>query len=76
MQGNDKVDVKITHPEGVNMRYSENISAFLMARDDKSRQFYLGHWLSSLDNEQLGQLSFLFHQYLEGVDERYLDGLF
>lgn len=73
---NENVQVTITHPDGVKMRYSESISAFLMSRKDKSRHFYLGHWLSSLGDDDLGQLIQLSQLYLDGVEERYLDDIF
>ena len=48
--------VSITHPDGVPMRFSENLATFLTHRPDKTTPFLLGEWLASLDDETLNHL--------------------
>lgn len=43
--------VKISHPDGIEMPFSENIAAYLMERKNKSEQFYFSDWVGSLSNE-------------------------
>jgi len=51
-------DVKVTmkHPDGRPMFFTESLIQFLTNLRDKRRPFYLGHWLESLQDGDLGRL--------------------
>lgn len=67
--------VKITHPNGVPMKYSENLIGFLTNRTNKSIPFYFGDWLMTIGNDDLGQLIFMARLWMEGAEEIYLDDI-
>jgi len=67
--------VKINHPDGVSMRYSKSLIEYLANRENKSAAFYLGHWLALLEDSELEQLRVLANQFMDGVEETYLDDI-
>lgn len=67
--------VKISHPDGAPMKYSENLIGYLSNRTNKSKQFYFGDWLMTLGNDELGQLGNMAKLWMEGADEIYLDDI-
>ena len=71
-----EVTAKITHPNGVDMKFSESLTEFLISREDKSVQFLIGHWIESLPNDQLGRLMQFVDEYFHGGDAPYLDDIF
>jgi hypothetical protein len=55
---NKQGDVKVTmkHPDGQSLLFTASIIQFLTNRKDKRRPFYLGHWLDTLDDGEVGRL--------------------
>ena len=53
------VSVKIHHPDGVPMRFSESLIAFITGPHPRAYPFVLGDWLQSLDDATLSQLQAL-----------------
>lgn len=62
--------VRIEHPDGVSMRFSEHLTQFLINRQNKHERFYLGHWLRSLDADALDQMIALAEMALNGATEK------
>lgn len=62
--------VRIEHPDGVPMRFSEHLTQFLINRQNKHERFYLGHWLRSLDADALDQMIALAEIALNGASEK------
>lgn len=61
--------VRVTHPSGHPMPFSENLLAFLHVRV-RGRSFKIGEWLSALDADSLHQLASIAERfYLYGQDE-------
>ena len=56
------VSVKIHSPDGVPMRFSESLIAFITDPHRRSHPFVLGDWIESLDDETLSQLQVLSNQ--------------
>lgn len=61
---NEQGEVKVTmqHPEGQSLFFTASIIQFLANRRDKRRPFYLGHWLDSLNDGEIGRLVELTEQ--------------
>ena len=51
--------VEITHPDGLNLRFSESLASFLINRPNPHSHFLLGQWIATLDDESLYQLEVL-----------------
>jgi len=62
--------VRIEHPDGVSMRFSEHLTQFLINRQNKHDRFYLGYWLRSLDADALDQMIALAEIALNGQAEK------
>lgn len=71
----DENSVTIEHPEGAPMRFSKSLMEFLANRKNKAAAFYLGHWLASIQDDHLEQLRVLAKQFMDGVEELYLDDI-
>ena len=67
------IKVSIHHPSGVKMHHTESIISFLAKRQNKASQFYLGHWLESILDEELEQLRILIKQFINGAQNIYID---
>lgn len=52
---------------------SESLSIYLMQRIDKQASFFIGHWLSALNDEVLDDLHVLAKEFQEGEGEPHLD---
>ena len=51
--------VSITHPDGLNLRFSERLISFLVNRPNPHLNFLLGQWIATLEDESLYHLEVL-----------------
>jgi len=62
------ISVKIHSPDGVPMRLSESLIAFITNPSNKPHPFMLGNWIQSLDDKTLAQLHELSNQATVDAD--------
>jgi hypothetical protein len=58
-----KPSVQITHPEGASMRFSESLARYLIGRQDKSKPFFIGAWLATLNDVDVEDLRALAERW-------------
>ena len=73
MKKKDEIEVRISHPNGLEMRFSESVTKFLMQRRDKSVPFRALQWVATLSNDVVAQLGKLTEAFLHDGADVYLD---
>lgn len=73
MKKKDEIEVRISHPNGLEMRFSESVTKFLMQRQDKSAPFRALQWVATLSDDVIAQLGKLAEAFLHDGADVYLD---
>lgn len=61
-----KKTVTMMHSDGSRMRFSENLTEYLMNRENQAAPFFLGEWLGSLPDRDLARLKALAEAFFNG----------
>lgn len=69
------LEVKISHPNGLNMRFSESVTKFLIQRPDKKIPFRAGQWVMTLSDDVIAHLGQLAEAFLHNGADVYLDDI-
>lgn len=73
MKKRDELEVRISHPNGLEMRFSESVTKFLMQRQDKTVPFRALQWVATLSDDVIAQLGKLTEAFLHDGADVYLD---
>ena len=68
-----KVGLRITHPDGVPMRFTEHLSLYLVNECKQLPSFRVGNWLARLDDAEFELLRKLAEQWHGGDESRGMD---
>lgn len=73
MKNKDEIEVRISHPNGLEMRFSESVTKFLIQRPDKTVPFRALQWVTTLSDDFIAQLGTLTEKFLHDGADVYLD---
>ena len=66
-------NLKVLHPSGVRMRFTESLANYMISRRPKSTTFRFGDWLSHLDDDQFQALHHLAERWRTDDDSPQVD---
>lgn len=75
MKKEDDIEVRISHPHGLDMRFSESVTKFLITRSNKGKPFRAGQWVTTLSDDVIAHLEQLAEAFLHDGADVYLDDI-
>jgi hypothetical protein len=73
MKKEDEIEVRISHPNGLKMRFSESVTKFLIQLPEKRVPFRALQWVRTLSDDVITQLGKLAETFLHDGADVYLD---
>lgn len=75
MKKEGEIEVRISHPNGLEMRFSESVTKFLIQRPEKRVPFRALQWVRTLSDDVVTQLGKLAEAFLHDGADVHLDDI-